>query len=252
MAHDLTAYYRSADPLRSRSVSGTVLSATLNVPAPSVRLLADWEREIVRLGLEQGDVEPLPLHRARTRWPDYRHCVQAMADWTETLGMADMLASSEVALMACIGTRYHHDGVHYGGAAFCNLFLSDEQGLDLHFPALNLRIPLGLGTAVIFDTGQPHAVIKRDSSDALAAAITPTQDFTQMFLTWELPIENAAVARALGVCLYTDVAGSLQQPTEGVWRNGAPAQVCPDSGRWSGLCPVGLLQMLPIHTKTKE
>lgn len=232
MPPDLIVYYRCADHLRSRSVGGTVLSATLAVPAPPPRLQADWEREIVRLGLEHGDVEPLSLPRARTRWPDYRHCVQAMADWTATLGMADMLASSEVALMACIGTRYHHDGAHYGGAAFCNLFLSADQGLDLHFPALGLRIPLGLGTAVVFDTGQPHAVIARGSGGGSAATIAPRQDFTEMFLTWELPIENAGVACALGICFDTDPAGAAQQLVEGVWTNGVSTQVNPESGDW--------------------
>jgi hypothetical protein len=209
-----------------------VLSVTLEVPAPSTRLRADWNREIVRLGLEHGDVEPLSLPRARARWPEYRHCVQAVAKWTQALGMADTLASSEIALMACIGTRYHHDAAHYGAAAFCNLFLSADQGLDLHFPALDLRIPLGLGTAVVFDTGQPHAVIARGRSGACATAIAPARDFTEMFLTWELPIESVGVARVLGVRFDTDPAGASQQLVAGVWADGVPAQVHPESGCW--------------------
>lgn len=232
MAQDLTAYFRSADALRSRSVGASVLSARLDVPAPMARLRADWRREIVRLGLELGDVEPLSLPRARARWPDYRHCVQAMADWAETLGMADALASSDVALMACIGTRYHHDAAHYGAAAFCNLFLGADQELDLHFPALQLRIPLVLGSAVMFDTGQPHAVVLRTSVIGRETPSVQVRDFTQMFLTWEIPIETPNVARGLGVCFDTDPAGALQQRQEGLWRNGAPAQVCPDSGGW--------------------
>lgn len=230
MPHGLTAYYRSGDTLRSRSVGATVLWATLDVPAPTARLLADWKREIVRLGLELGDVEPLSLPRARARWPDYKHSVQAMADWAATQGLAESLAASGVALMACIGTRYHHDAAHYGAAAFCNLFLGSEQELDLHFPALKLRIPLVLGSAVLFDTGQPHAVILRDSGREVAMA--PERDVTQMFLTWELPIENPGVARGLGVRFDTDPTGVSQQRQEGVWLNGVPAQVCPESGRW--------------------
>ena len=117
-----TSYYRSGERMRSRNVSDRVLFHTLDVPAPPARLVADWQRDIQqRLGLEAGDVESLPLPRARTRWPDYRHCVQAMTEWTRTLGLGEVLASSEVALMACRGARYHHDGAQYGGAAFCNL-----------------------------------------------------------------------------------------------------------------------------------
>ena len=100
------SYYWHGETIRSRSVSDVVPTATLDVPAPPARLVADWQREIaLRLDLEPGDVEPLPLARARTRWPDYRLCVQAVADWTRRLGLQEVLAASELALMACRGAR---------------------------------------------------------------------------------------------------------------------------------------------------
>lgn len=231
---DVTAsYYWSGDAIRSRSVSDVVLSGTVNIPAPPARLVADWERDIaLRLGLEAGDVETLPLARARVRWPDYRHCVQAVSDWTRTLGLQDVLACSDVALMACRGARYHHDAAQYGGAAFCNLFLSEDRGLDVHFSSTGLRIPLTRGTVVIFDTGQPHAVIARHSSGFNVADFPPDQDCTQVFLTWELPIENAQVAQALQIAFDIDPSTALLLDEEQVWVNGARAGVCPDSGRW--------------------
>lgn len=208
-----------------------MLSGAVDVPAPPARLVADWEREIsLRLGLEPGDVEALPLARARARWPDYRRCVKALSEWMP--GPPEMLDSCDVALMACRGAKYHHDGEHYGGAAFCNLFLSEDRGLDLHFPATGHRIPLARGTAVIFDTGQPHAVIKRRSGGFHVADFAPDQDCTQVFLTWELPIENADVARALRIDFDIDPSTSLQLDEEQVWLNGARTSVCPDSGRW--------------------
>ena len=140
------------------------------------------------------------------RWPDYAVCVQAAADWTRTLGLHDVLADieiqSEIALMACRGARYHHDAQQYGGSAFCNLFLSKDKGLDLHFPDIGLRIPLTRGTVVIFDTAQPHAVIPRWASVSHgfhASDFPPELDCSQVFLTWELPINNAYVAQALGI-----------------------------------------------------
>jgi hypothetical protein len=229
----LVSYFPCDDVLRSRSVSDVVLAGTLAVPAPPARLVADWEREIsLHLELEPGDVEALPLVRARARWPDYRRCVQAVSDWTHTLGLQEAFASSEVALMACRGARYHHDGAQYGGAAFCNLFLSEEKGLDLHFPANDQRIPLSRGTVVVFDTGQPHAVIKRHGPGFDAADFPPGQDCSLVFLTWELPIENAAVGQALGIRFDIDPATALLLGDEQVWLNGAPASVCPASGRW--------------------
>lgn len=229
----LVSHFCSGDAIRSRSVSDIVLAKTLDVPAPPARLLGDWEREISsQLLLEPGDVEALPLARARARWPDYRLCVQAVSDWTRTLGLPEVLASSDVALMACRGARYHHDGVQYGGAAFCNLFLSEDRGLDLHFPSLGHRIPLTRGTAVIFDTGQPHGVIQRGSSGFNAADFAPDQDCIQLFLTWELPIEDTHVGHALKVAFDIDPSTSLQLDAEQVRLNGEPAIVCPDSGRW--------------------
>jgi hypothetical protein len=230
----LISYFRSDDALRSRSVSEVVLSGTLDVPAPPARLRADWDREISsRLDLEPGDVEPLPLARARARWPDYGRCVRAMSEWTRTLGLPQVLAASDVALMACRGARYHHDGAHYGGAAFCNLFLCEDRGLDLHFPSAGHRIPLVRGTAVVFDTGQPHAVIRRGGSGFAVADFGPEQDCTQIFLTWELPIEDADVGRALGVAFDVEPSTASRLDEEQVRLNGARVVVCPASGRWS-------------------
>ncbi|MGR4871580.1 hypothetical protein ACIPRI_22270 [Variovorax sp. LARHSF232] len=231
----LASYFRSSgDAIRSRSVSDVVLTGTLDIPAPPARLVADWERETSsRLGLEPGDVEALPLARARARWPALRHCVQSVSDWIRTLGLHEpLLASSDIALMACRGARYHHDGAQYGGAAFCNLFLTEDRGLDLHFPFAGHRIPLVRGTAVIFDTGQPHAVIPRGSEGFDAADFAPERECMQVFLTWELPIEDVHVGRALRVAFDVDPSTALQLDEEQVRLNGAPAVVCADSGRW--------------------
>jgi hypothetical protein len=229
----LTSYFWCGDTIRSRSVSDVVLSSTVDAPAPSARLLADWDREISsRLALQPGDVEAMPLARARARWPEYKPCVQAVSDWIRTLGLDGVLAASDVALMACRGARYHHDGAQYGGAAFCNLFLSEDKGLDVHFPSTGHRIPLARGTALLFDTGQPHAVIRRGSGGFDVADFGPEHDCTQVFLTWELPITHVKLARALQITFDNDRSTALKLKEEQVWRNGAPGRVCPDSGNW--------------------
>ncbi len=229
----LTSYFWRGDAIRSRNVSAVVLTGTVDVPAPPARLIADWEREISqRLELEPGDVETLPLARARMRWPDYNRCVQAVSDWTRELGLQDILTESNVALMACRGAKYHHDGEHYGGAAFCNLFLSEDKGLDLHFPSTGHRIPLVKGTVVIFDTGQPHAVIQRSSNGFNVADFPAGQDCTQVFLTWELPIEDTHVAHKLEIDFDTDLSTAMTMNEEQVWLNGARGKVNSDSGLW--------------------
>jgi hypothetical protein len=233
MLNNLAAYFWSADMIRSRSVSDVVLTDTVDIPALPARLTAEWERDILlRLELEPGDVEALPLARARMRWPDYKHCVQAGSDWMRRLGQQDLLATSDVALMACRGAKYHHDGEQYGASAFCNIFLSEDRGLDLHFPATGHRIPLVRGTAVIFDTGQPHAVIDRHSAGFHMTDFVPERDCTQVFLTWELPIENTDVGRALGIALDTNPSVALQLNEAQIWRNGIRVSLCPESGCW--------------------
>jgi len=233
MALASTAYFRSGDAMRSRSVGETVISATLALPELAPRLVADCAREVgERLGLEIGDVEPLSLARARTRWPDYRFCLQAATDWTDGLGLQGLLADSAIDLMACRGARFHHDGDAYGGAAFCNLFLSEDRGLDVVFPAAGLRLPLVRGTALVFDTCQPHAVLPRGRPVFDPADFAPDQDWTQLFLTWELPIESAPLRHALGVVLDTrpDAARCLDRPQLQI--DGLARQVCPRTGHW--------------------
>jgi len=216
----LTAYFWHGDALRSRSVGGVVLSATLDVPALPLRLRADCAREVAGLGLEPGDVEALSLPRARMRWPDYPLCVQAVAHWLRGRGLPELLSGSPVALMACRGARVHHDAEQYGGAAFCNLFLSDDQGLDVYFPVTGQRLPLQRGTALVFDTGQPHAVVARGGSGFDAADFGAGPDRTTLFLTWELPVVDATLGRALGVVLDTDPRTALQLDEAQLWRNG--------------------------------
>jgi hypothetical protein len=231
----LRSFFWSGETLRSRDVSAVVLSGTVPVPALPARLVADCEREIDgQLDLAPGEVEALALARARARWPAYRQCLQMMSDWLHTRGLPTVLAATDPALMACRSVRYHHDGTHYGGAAFCNLFLSEDCGLDLHFPGADCRVPLSRGTVVIFDTGQAHALVERSSGQLYRADGHPTPAQTQLFLSWELPIEHAEVKHALQLAFDVEPLTASRLDQAQVWLNGAPASVCPESGRWLG------------------
>jgi hypothetical protein len=64
------------------------------------------------------------------------------------------------------------------------------------------------------------------------ADFPPDHDCTQVFLTWELPIEDVHVGRALRMTFDIDPSTSLLIEEEQVWLNGARVSVCPDSGRW--------------------
>lgn len=226
----LVVRFHDGEALRSRCVGGIVRAGVIDIPAPSTRLAADWAREIAtNLRLEPGDVEALSLPRARTRWPDFRRCVQAASDWMGTIGPHDVLVTGEIALMACRGAPYHHDAARYGGSVFCNLFLSEDLGLDVHFPLADRRIALTRGTMLLFDTGQPHAVVPRGADRFDAADFAPGRERDQVFLTWELPVDDPGLARALGIAF--DVRPPMKDDGEGLWLDGAPARPCPVSGR---------------------
>lgn len=231
-AHDPSAD-KGGDGARRRSVGGVVLSAALDIPAPPARLVADWERDVVHhLALAAGDVESLPLARARARWPALRQCVDVLAAWARSLGLQEALATADMALMACRGARYHHDAAQYSRTAFCNLFLSDDKGLDVHFPAAGRRMALARGTAMLFDTGQPHAVIVRGDGGFDATRFMRDQDCTQVFLSWELPLDDERVAKALGVAFNVSPGAGLQVNAGQLQLDGAQVDVCPVSGRW--------------------
>lgn len=226
-------FFWSDDALCGRTVSTVVLSGRVDIAAPSARLLADWERDIAQqLGLEAGDVAPLSLARARMRWPDYAQAVQAVAQWTRQLGLGDIPVASEVALMACRGARYHHDAAQYADRIFCNLFISEDKGLDVHFPAANQRIALERGTVLIFDTAQPHAVIPRDRDHFNATDFSVNRDCSQVFLTWEIPVTRAAIVQALGIEPVPPVPCLPDRMVDPVRVDGAPVSVCPQTGAW--------------------
>ena len=85
---------------------------------------------------------------------------------------------------------------------------------------------------MIFDTAQPHGVIPRNSSGFSAADIPVNADHVQIFLTWELPIEDARVARALGVSIDIAAITDVAMASEDVFLNGERVVVCPETGRW--------------------
>lgn len=228
-----TSFFWQGDSLRSRSVGSVVLSDTLSIDAPPTKLLADWERDISQhLALEAGDVESLPLARTRMRWPGYKNCLEIVLHWARNIGLEQAFTSTNLSLMACRGARYHHDGDRYGDKVFCNLFLSEDRGLDVHFAATGHRIPLKRGTVMVFDTCQPHGVIDRNGCRFEASDFSAFHDCSQVFLTWELPVHNAQVCSTLNITYDTNTSAASTLSDAQLWCGGAKAVVCPSSGQW--------------------
>lgn len=233
----LVAHYQQGEDLWRRNVSPVVLSGQIEVPELPRHLLATWGREWAEQpGVESGDVEQLVLARARRAWPGYRASVNAVSNWLDSLGLPAVLEQAtidgDLALMACQGARYHHDAGQYGGKAFCNLFLTDTPDCEVHFPAIGHRIALKRGTVMVFDTCQPHGVVRKGQAGFDAADFVGAINCMAVFLTWELPIDNTAVRRVFQVDSEADNRLETKALGGCVTRNDKSLEVCPGTGQW--------------------
>ncbi len=227
------AFYWSADTLRGRSISDKVLTGAVETPVIPAWLQADWSRELAgHAEFGAGDVESLSLARTRRRWTDYRACVALAADWMQSQGLSAAFSCADVALMVCRGASFHHDGVQYGDKAFCNLFLSDDQELDVYFPRTGHRIALTRGAIVLFDTAQPHGVVARGSSRFDVSDFSYGPEANQIFLSWELSLDDADLIRTLGIRIFGSPDPARGPSDACISMRGVPVTVCPQSGQW--------------------
>lgn len=104
--------------------------------------------------------------------------------------------ASHVAL-TCSAVAFHHDLSLHPGNVFCVTWLGPEESLDLVFAHLNMRVPLLLGTVVVFDAGQPHAVIDRQAT-AYAPADYASHPLCTC-LSVDLSARNATVQQAMSI-----------------------------------------------------
>ncbi|TPQ32688.1 hypothetical protein [Cupriavidus pinatubonensis] len=75
-------------------------------------------------------------------------------------------------------------------------------------------------------------MIQRGSNGFDVADFPSEQDCTQLFLTWELPIEDANVGQGLKVVFDNDRSTAMRVNEEQVWLNGERVSVHHESGQW--------------------
>ena len=74
-------------------------------------------------------------------------------------------------------------------------------------------------------------MVPRGASRFAEADFPDARDLSQVFLTWELPIEDARVASALGIA-FDVAADAARQDEEQVRGDGVRLGVRPDCGAW--------------------
>lgn len=151
--------------------------------------------------------------------------------------------------LACCGAGFHNDVArHWSRCLFWVLAL---QAADVEFvmPHAGLRLPVAAGDLLVFDPALAHGLCHpADGGQALAASFDAQPRRLQIFLTGELPLDDAQWA-ALGapwlpvevhgqrgaldllVAEFDERSGAIKRPLalrDGMKRSTCHVGVCPD------------------------
>jgi hypothetical protein len=147
----------------SRSVSDVVITGKLELDALDAEALTNWSSSYS--SSQPGDVEAVRLSDGFGQHEDVRPIEEAILKWAASENLSEVFADAHVAPLVCQGANFHSDGVNFPGEAFCIVWISEQVGLDLLFPNINVRVPLEQGTVVLFDPAQPHGVVVKGASE---------------------------------------------------------------------------------------
>lgn len=141
-----------------------------------------------------------------------------MSKWLRGLGLLSPDGGPKGSVHACEGSWFHEDGYAFGDKFFCVTWLGESEPWDLVFPQSKIRIPLLMGTTVLFDSANVHGVVGRDTSSFSVEALgqSGVQTFCSRSLnssplvmelfqsTWH-PLKNATLNLdwASGICPQT-------------------------------------------------
>jgi hypothetical protein len=145
--------------------------------------------------------------------------------WLESLGID--AANAGACALTCTGSVFHHDADSYPREVFCIVWLSDDTHWDLFFPHTGERVELHYGTAVVFDSAQPHGVVPHGAKTFEELTF---EYQTGVFLSLDIPVVGTGVASLLGIELDRD-ADAPGHTTLNWHRFGEELE--PDTGRWA-------------------
>lgn len=182
-----------------RTASNRIFTTQLDIPELPVEVGSDWVTDAGLFG--PGDISVV-RESPEQGWPEVQRVREALHAWAQPLGFAGATKDAPVTVLACMGASFHSDGDSYPDTTFCVVWLNPDVNLDLVFPHVNVRIPLRYGTAVLFDSVQPHGVVERGASlwdpDQFLAGRT---DYSQVFLSWDLRATHEELARLMEIQL---------------------------------------------------
>ena len=106
--------------------------------------------------------------------------------------------SGRVDHLVCRGAGFHNDVARHWSRCLFWVLALDLHDVELVMPHVGLRLPLTGGDLVVFDPTLAHGLCRpADGGQALASSFGPGPADVQVFLTGELPLNDAQWA-ALG------------------------------------------------------
>lgn len=219
----------------SRTIATRVLTGRLALPKLDEKRLDIWSMAMSDLGIVQpGEVSALdrsyPLIDGRT--------MAAAFAWIRGQGIDAPDGEFLPTPLTCLGASFHHDADNYPDQVFAVVWLTEDAGWDLYFPATGDRVALELGTAVLFDSALVHGVVARGSTTFEEEAFGFDQSMGS-FLSLDFQVEHPGVAKALGIEIFGSEEDSVTEktPPEDVlmafddhWRDNVDAR----TGKWTG------------------
>lgn len=197
---------------QARVISSSVFHSKLMLPNTAIGVSAGLTGVIVEdEPLDVGDVGTMRLGSdAVRRYEGVSTLIEMGLDYLRGIGI-DPTSSSQVAL-SCSGVGFHHDLAENPDKVFCVVWLGSLDSLDLVFPFLGLRIPLSYGTVVLFDSGQPHAVLARGAN--AYSADDYNDHYFETCISIDLPAAEPSVVRAMSLAFYEprSAPGALLDP----------------------------------------
>lgn len=214
-----------------RDVSDLVVHDQLTVSTVSQDVVQAWVQEAAALGFDEpGEVASMRMTEALD-WHGLDDAYRAVSAWAQKTGFSEPFAESLPSFLACYGAVFHDDSHGFPGHTFCVLWLSEAEGLDLVFPNIDKRVPLSFGTVVLFDSCQPHGVLRRGSSAWHKGDYPTPPAGAQFFLSWDLSLQEERLRSLMGIRMHTDVPGFDRMMAPAL--DGVAVSVDGESGAWT-------------------
>jgi hypothetical protein len=163
-----------------------------------------WAAALAATETAKGDVSAVPFAALREA-PLEPGLLGVLLDWLQEQGFPDLSERVAVSVLGCRAVPFHQDLYAFGDSLFCVVWLADDCGLELVFPAEETRVPLQRGTVVVFDSGQPHGVL-RAGAETYQEDAYPGQAL-QMFVSLDIGATLPGVASRMGIRSFDTPVG---------------------------------------------